>query len=256
MLVSDAIAEIVRLVNNPNKANEALLWLKHTLREIWGDGRWQFHIVNKTRQLPSSNGVDPQYLPFPVDFDELEEPIFYRTDTTIGSTISVATTAVDPATVGTAYTYVFQLTGGSDGWMNPSAPWRADYVIPLLKQQCDYNVREYGIEFSPKFNAGGAIWIRYFKKPPIPQHTTDSIPLPDQFVYRLAVYGAARHGLVREDDYDRLQYAKLEFAQALKEMREWDNRRKIANMTNRMTSHLQSPYADYGPGVFPPNFAM
>mgnify|MGYP006279446431 FL=1 len=245
------------MVNNPNKTSEALLWLQHTLREIWGDGRWWFHMTSRTRQLPPYDGSNPLYLPFPTGYDELIEPIFYRTDTVIGSSITISDTSPLPAgTAGLSYSYAFQLSGGDDGWTIPTKPWVMDYVLPMRLQDADYSVKQFGIEFAPKFNAGGAIWISYYENPTIPTLTTEAIPLPDQFVYRLAVYGAARHGLIGEDDYDRLQIAKAEFTQALDEMRIWNNRKKIANASPRAASQMPGRYYDYSPGMYPPNFSL
>lgn len=257
MLVSDVVSEVVRLVNNPTKSANAMVWIRNALREVLGRGRWQFTIRDRVRQLASSSTNGPLFLPHPSDHLETIEPILYRQDITISSAISIVEVPTLPvATTGDPYYYVFQLSGGSDGWQIPTEPWRWDMSLPLRLQTKDYRIQEYGLELHPRFAAGGAIWHRYYSKLAIPQECNEVVPLPDQFVYKIMVYGAARHGLIGEDDYDRLNYAERMFETGIREMREWDNRRQIANIADRADSQIPYEYTPFGTGQFPPNFAV
>jgi hypothetical protein len=96
--------------------------------------------------------------------------------------------------------------------------------------------------------------LRYYRKLTIPTATTETIDLPDEFVYRLSVYGASRHGLLGEDDYDRLQYAEAQFRNALREMTVKDGRDKVANAGKRLGGTSVNPLDAIYP--FPSNYSV
>lgn len=202
MKLSDVIPAVVSLVNNPNKTTEAFTWVKETIREIGGDGRWNFLIKHQTRAFPSST----YFLAKPTDCREIIDPIFYDSE-------------LSPA----------------DSWATPTAPWVFDKMGVFRLQSGDYRLSSFGIEFSSAYSSG-AVWVSYYRNILLPTSSgdTNDLDLPDDFAYRLLVSGAARFGLIGEDDYDRLAYVHKEFERAKAEMRAWDSRRGIANMQKRL----------------------
>lgn len=100
----------------------------------------------------------------------------------------------------------------------------------------------------------GPIRMRYYRKFTIPALTTDALDLPDQWAYRLSVYGAARHGLIGEDDFDRLAVAEGFYQNALREMREHEARRKVANSSRQLGGAIRTSREWLDP--FPSNFSL
>jgi len=201
MKLSDVTSDVVAMVGNPNKTTQAFTWIKETIREVAGDGRWNWLLKSQTNAFPSTT----YYLAFPTDCREIIDPIYIDT-------------SLSP----------------SAGWATPTAPWIFDRVGALRLQSNEYRISTFGIEFISTYSTGG-IWLNYYRDVTLPTSSGDTsdLDLPNDFAYRLLVYGAARFGLVGEDDYDRLRFAQAEFEKAKAEMRAWDNRRGVANMSKR-----------------------
>ncbi len=220
MLPQAAVDEIVRIINNPARSTNAFLWLQETLREVQGRGRWKWLLNSGVCNLYASVAL-------PDDYHEAVDPIIY-----------------DPATTAT------------DAWAVPTTPWDWSIMQRLEERRGHYAVDRFGLNFSTAFS-GGSIWLDYYRKITVPTTVGEStdLDLPDTFAYRLAVYGAARHGLIGEDDYDRLNQAKEQFETALSEMRQWDARRGIANRVSGLQNTAGLLSAPDGP-MFPSNYSV
>ena len=134
-------------------------------------------------------------------------------------------------------------------WQAPAVIWKFEQVAHLRLQGFDYTLirnrptPQEGVSttttivFSTRWTTG-TIWLNYYRNIVMPTGAgdTNDLDLPDEYAYRLLVYGAARHGLLGEDDYDRLKYSEQMYQQALAELREWDGRRGVANMNKRMST--------------------
>lgn len=222
MLPSEAISEILRVINNPARTTEAFLWLKEALREVQGRGRWKWLISSAVRNASAN-----LYLPLPTDCNELLDPVVWDS-------------------AGTA----------TDAWVAPTTPWDWSQKMTLKNAENRYQVNQFGINFASDITVG-SVWVDYYRNITMPASSSENkaLDLPDQFCYRLAVYGAARHGLIGEDDYDRLNQAKEQFETALSEMRQWDARRGIANrVTGLQPVAINSMTVD-GP-IVPFNYSL
>lgn len=222
MLVSEAIDHIQDIIQNRNatKATRALEWLKSTMNEI--DRRTRLtHWALVTYSTPFAITLTKPTC------KEILDPISLDT--------SVAPT----------YTGV---------WTVVTTPPDYTQVLPLRFQSSDYQTSQFGIEISSKWQQG-MVYVDTIRSLAIPSIVAQSIDLPDMFVYDLAVYGAARHGLIREDDYDRLNWATQKFEQALADFVQWDSRQGIANIRSRMrTQNILGDTLPYP--VFPSNYSL
>jgi hypothetical protein len=218
MLALTAVSEILRVINNQNRASEAFLWLQEILRELQGLGHWEYH--RKQQQCPIA-----AYLALPTDFDELISPVF----------VDSATTLVP-------------------GWQSVTTPWKVENFPKLTFQKGDIRIDATNLMFHPRWSTG-AVLLTYYRKITIPATVTDAaaLDLPDEFVYRLAVYGAARHGLLGEDDFERLQYAEAQYQQAISQLKAKDARLKIANERQLMGGE---GYPETNMSPWPSNYSL
>jgi len=190
-----AVSEILRVINNQNRSTEAFIWLCDTIREIQGYGRWQFCRKEVKRTFA-------RYLPIPDDFDEVRSPIL-----------------IDATGTATA------------SWVTNTTPWEDEDMSRLFAQKGDFRIDDLAnITFHSRWTTGSVL-LRYYRKITIPTSaaSTDAIDLPEEFVYRICVYGAARHGLIGEDVFQRLQHAERMFSTANSDMLVKHGRSKIAN---------------------------
>lgn len=222
MLPAEAVSEIVDVVNNRNRTGSAFTWLKATLYEIQRQARWNFLLKDAT--IPFARSVA-----LPTDAWEIVEPVYLDTAMTTAGT-----------------------------WATPTAPWEFEKVRWLRTDKGDIRTSNFGIEFNTRWTTG-TVWLKYYRSIVIPATAaaTSALDLPEAFVYDLVVYGAARHGLTREDDYDRLKIAEEKYSKALYEMTVWDNRRKSANGILTMTDHT-NPALSTGDGtpIWPANYSI
>jgi hypothetical protein len=133
-------------------------------------------------------------------------------------------------------------------WAEPLNPWEEEDVFLLKAQKGDYRLDPDYFVMHTRWTRG-VLRLRYYRQILVPTSasSTTAIDLPEEFVYRLCVYGAARHGLIGEDDYDRLTAAQGVYQNALNEMQQKDARRKLANVGqilggNRLERENLSPF--------------
>lgn len=225
MLVSAAINEILRVVNNLNRRTEALLWLQETLREIEGISRWRFTRTEKIHSWA-------QRFTLPTDFDAIIDPLF-----------------LDSAYVASATELA---TADALGWMTPDASWEEEDCNALKWQRGDYRVDNSTLTLHQEWTSG-TLRLKYYRKLTIPTAITETIDLPAEFVYPLIVYGASRHGLIGEDDYDRLKYAEMQFQMAISRLKEKDGRDGIANVDQLAGGPANPSLPSY---PFPRNYSI
>lgn len=222
MLVSEAITHILDITNNktPAKSITALEWLKSTMNEIDRRTRLMFWCL-RTYHTPLDTVLSKPTC------KEILDPI-------------ALDTSVAPVANGV--------------WTLTTTPPDYTQVLPLRMQSSDYTTSQFGIEISSKWQ-NGMVYVDTIRSLTIPLIVAETIDLPDMFVYDLIVYGSARHGLIREDDYDRLQWATSKFEQVLQDLIQWDSRQGIANIRSRLRTHNvlgdTLPYP-----VFPSNFSL
>jgi hypothetical protein len=215
---------------------EAFNWLTATINEIQRRGRWFWCYEEFTTPFPTPivQGQN-SYVTMPPQMREIIEPIFL--DATFSGALPAPT---KPST-----------------WSTPTTPVMTEYVNKLRVQGMDYHISSFGIEFSSKWSTG-LIYLcgyRFINKPVSVDNASEFIDLPDDFVWDLAVYGSARHGLIREDDFKRLEEARRIFETAYSQMVTWDARHGIANASERMAAH-SSVYEATPYPVWPSNFSL
>lgn len=243
MLLSEAKTAVAAVVNNPSI--DATEWIKSTLREIGGRGRWFWLVKHVVAPVAP-------YLALPTDLHEIYEPLYL--DTSATSLVYITTTSLPAGLLLSPYSTTLQ-AGTVATWTTPSAPWLFELKYRMERGKGHYRVSSFGLELHNAFTSGGQVWMSYYRNITIPTATTEALDLPDDFVYNLIVYGAARHGLLQEDDYDRLRYAQDMFESTLKKMVEWDSRRKVANGWEAMRS--RTPYqAPLDVLIWPSNFSV
>ena len=236
MKISDVSAEILGLVNNSNYPLATVYnWIKATLYEIKTSlqgGRWDWLTTDMIRQMDNTN----RFLPYPTTGNpatkyvyEIQEPILF-------STTQAATTS----------------------WAVPTIMWEFEKENALQSYKGDFRLSNtFGIEFNSRWNTTpGSVWLRFYREMTIPTSAASAVDfdLPDEFVWRLMTYGPARFGLIREDDYERLQICKAEFDRAIKEMVVWDSRRRDANGIKMLKNHNINTFGS-GP-LMPGNFSL
>jgi len=227
MLISTAINEILRVVNNLNRRTEAFIWLQETLREIQSISRWRF---TKTEKIHSW----AQRFTLPPDFDAIIDPLFIDTAYTVSATELATADAL--------------------GWMTPDASWEEEDCSQLRWQRGDYRVDLTTLTLHQEWTSG-VLRLKYYRNITIPtsSSSTDAIDLPAEFVYPLIVYGASRHGLIGEDDYDRLKYAEIKFQATITRMKEKDGRDGIANVDQLAGGPANPSLPSY---PFPSNYSI
>lgn len=231
----EVIPSILDLINNPNKSLEAKEWVRETLREIAAYGRWNYLMTSKIH-------ITGQQISFPDDWRETLDPLYIDTS--------------------------YDITAMSGDWETASI-WTFENLQRLRLQNFDYKIMNgQGIVLNTRWT-GGAIWMDYYRDmtiTPIPTYQASEgspvlpynpaleiLDLPRDFAWKLLVYGAARFGLVGEDDFERLRYAEQKFAEALADMKAWDSRRGVANMKARLAGI--TPDQEYGM-LLPSNYSV
>lgn len=116
----------------------------------------------------------------------------------------------------------------SSVWAPQKEPVDLSQIYELRAQRGDYRVEDGFLVIASQWSSG-LVKMQYYRKTRIPASATDgTVDLPDEFAYRIAVYGAAKHGLLGEDDYERLATAQTIYQSALMDMVQKDARRKIS----------------------------
>ena len=263
MLISDFQAEILSVVGNQNKSTSVLLWVQSTMREVRAKARWGWLNTFKIRDWPSGLIA----MPLPDDFAELKDPLFQNTTLTApGAYAGIwdSTTAYTSGSVvycsldGKFYSAVITNTDNPPSadtgtnwiptnnpvWQEADPRWNLEKQGIIRFQRNDYqvDVQEKKLILTSVYNATSfVLGMLYYRKMNIPTALTgvqSTIDIPEEFAYDIVVYGAARKGLLLEDDYARMKWCEGKFETALAKMVEDDNRRGVANMRKR----LGSPY--------------
>jgi hypothetical protein len=226
LTLAEARTEVLRVISNQNRSTEATRWIQEAVREVQRRGRWNFLQISAVRDMDDVIPADATALVG----NEIIEPLFIDTA---------------QSGIGTA-------------WIMPTAPWKFDEINRLYTGKGDYFIDQtLGIVFSGQWrDLGGGVWINYYRTLDIPTVDAVEIDLPDMWVYDLVVYGACRHGLLGEDDYDRLKIATARFESAIKEMKEWDSRRGIANAARRLGQDSSSTFGIEGGNPWGANFSI
>lgn len=231
LTLGSARSEVLRVVNNTNRVTEGTLWIQETIREIAARNPRLYHLVT----------------------DKVKD--FAQTMSLTQPTVSGVTTAVVNEIIEPVFLSTSETTTWTD-WTVPSTPWVWENTYMLESHKGDFQLSAArGLEFHSRWTVG-KIWLRYFRKMNIPTLDADVIDLPDDFVYRLIVYGAARHGLIGEDDYDRYNVAEAQYQEAFRQLIEWSNR---AGDANRINVQKARGLYDSNPSTlwpFPSNYSL
>lgn len=253
MNIAQIQAEILRVVSNQNRSSNVLTWVQQAMREIQARHRWWFLQTDVIRPVAD-------YLALPSDCEEVIDPLFIwdGSNAPTPGNITITTTTLPDGARGILYTpVVLSATYAGSAWGTPSEPWEFEKAFQLYKHKGDYRVSNFGIEFHDRWHqyTSSYVWLKYYRNMTIPTTTSEELDLPDPYVFRIALYGAAKYGLLSEDDYDRLQYAQQQFELAVKEMREWDNRKRVANAADGL--YYTSTFNDFdNRGFWPENYSV
>ena len=242
MKISEVIPEILGIVNNKTYSQTTLYnWIKATLLEIKMRQRWEYLTVNMIQNLDTTN----KFLPYPTILagappapvrylHEIQEPIVLST-----------------------LQYGIEAQNGV--WTVPTIMWEFEKENCLFSYKGDFRLSDlFGIEFNTRWNTTpSAIWLRFYREMVIPTSYSDAttdLDLPDEFVFKLMTFGPSRMGLIQEDDYDRYKIVSGEFEKAMKDMTEWDSRRRNANGMRILRNHNINTFGS-GP-LMPGNYSL
>lgn len=216
MNVTELIPEVLAVINNRSKTNSAFMWIKNTLNEIASLGRFNFLYKEQVRDYDVSMSL-------PNDCNEIIDPLF------IDSGIPL---------VGTS-------------WTDLASEWDYNTSYPVKLQDGAYSVINNKLVF-PNTLYNGVIMLPYYRNIILPSSISDTteIDLPSDFVYDLIVYGSARHGLLQEDDYDRLQWAEQRYSLSIERLIAKDGREQVANMRTQMQGNSRGVSMSPWPGNF------
>lgn len=270
MRVANVILPILRLVNNFNRRNEVINWINTVLNEIGAYARWGF-LLKEVVAFVSGDRVE-----LPSDWNEIRKNVgvvrwgkpichvytVYHTGNNIvlrgysnvntvirfnNTDYNVAKGFFNLSVGNVSNAGVYSVTGEyvySYDQVNVD-PLRNNVYYDkwslrrgLCGSDCYKLVEAYidGGLLCFKESLEDFVLFDYYRKIRLVNDEESTIDLPDEFVYNLITYGAARVGLMQEDDFQRLQYCEQKYQEYLSLMRVWDARRNIADGVVRLKS--------------------